>query len=173
MFRRICWKHGILLIINSVTDPLIIVYRKFPNKYSWERHHADTFDGCFNSHFTLRQLTDLNFKMVLSLLAVKISKWFHHRLNFKCCVVSTCRDTFWTQSGIPDGTFVRIVITYTAWKVSKYRVISGPYFAVFSPNTGKYEPEITPYLDTFHAMVYKLTLLFYSKNPIVDICRDR
>ena len=39
---------------------------------------------------------------------------------------------------------------YTAWKVSKYGVISGPYFPVFSPNTGKYGPEITPYFDTFH-----------------------
>ena len=29
----------------------------------------------------------------------------------------------------------------TVWK----GVISGPYFPVFSPNTGKYEPEITPY----------------------------
>ena len=38
----------------------------------------------------------------------------------------------------------------TAWKLSKYRVISGPYFPVFvfSPNTGKYGPEITPYLNT-------------------------
>ena len=34
----------------------------------------------------------------------------------------------------------------------KYRVISGAYFSVFSPNTGKYGPEITPYLDTFQAM---------------------
>ena len=55
--------------------------------------------------------------------------------------------------------------TTTAWKVSKYRVLSGPYFtvfglnterylylSVFSPNTGKYGPEITPYLDTFHAV---------------------
>ena len=33
----------------------------------------------------------------------------------------------------------------TAWKVSKYGVISGP-------NTGKYGPEITPYLDTFYAV---------------------
>ena len=41
---------------------------------------------------------------------------------------------------------------YTAWKVSKYGVISSPYFPVFSPNTGKYGPEITPYLDTFHAV---------------------
>ena len=37
---------------------------------------------------------------------------------------------------------------YTAWKVSKYGVISGPYSPVFSPNTGKYGPEITPYLVT-------------------------
>ena len=35
-----------------------------------------------------------------------------------------------------------------AGKVSKYGVISGLYFSVFSPNTGKYGPEITPYLNT-------------------------
>ena len=34
--------------------------------------------------------------------------------------------------------------------MSKYRVISGPYFPVFGVNTGIYEPEITPYLDTLH-----------------------
>ena len=39
----------------------------------------------------------------------------------------------------------------TAWKVSKYGVISGPYFPVFGLNT-EYGPEITPYLDTFHAV---------------------
>ena len=37
--------------------------------------------------------------------------------------------------------------------MSKYGVISGSYFPVFSPNTGKYGPEITPYLDTFHAVL--------------------
>ena len=49
--------------------------------------------------------------------------------------------------------------------MSKYGVISGPYFpafglntgiypinSVFSPNTGKYGPEITPYFGTFHAV---------------------
>ena len=45
---------------------------------------------------------------------------------------------------------------YTAWKVSKYRVISGPYFSEFSPNTGKYGPEIILYLDTFHAVIVSL-----------------
>ena len=34
---------------------------------------------------------------------------------------------------------------HTVWKVSKYGVISGPYFPVFGP-------EITTYLDTFHAV---------------------
>ena len=33
----------------------------------------------------------------------------------------------------------------TAWKVSKYGVI-------FGPNVGKCGPEITPYLDAFHAV---------------------
>ena len=41
---------------------------------------------------------------------------------------------------------------YSAWKLSKYGVFSSPYFPVFSPNTGKYGPEITPYLDNFHAV---------------------
>ena len=41
----------------------------------------------------------------------------------------------------------RILVTksITVWKVSKYGVISGPYFPVF-------RSEITPYLDTFHAV---------------------
>ena len=56
-----------------------------------------------------------------------------------------------------------VVFTCTAWKMSKYEVIFGPYFpafglnterySVFSPNAGIYGPEITPYLDTFHAVL--------------------
>ena len=50
--------------------------------------------------------------------------------------------------------------TSTVWKVSKYGVITGPYFPVFSPNTGKYRPEITPYMDTFHAVLsYNMGLI--------------
>ena len=41
---------------------------------------------------------------------------------------------------------------HTAWKVSKYGVFSGLYFPVFRPNAGKYGPEKTPYLVTFHAV---------------------
>ena len=42
-------------------------------------------------------------------------------------------------------TYVLITLLDTAWKESKYGVISGPYCAVFELNTVKYGPEITPY----------------------------
>ena len=36
--------------------------------------------------------------------------------------------------------------------MSKYGVISGPYFPEFGVNTEKYGPEVTSYLDTFYAV---------------------
>ena len=67
--------------------------------------------------------------------------------------------TIFTKSSIVD---VRLGSKYdfefkhpykiTAWKASKYGVISGPYFPVFNPNIGKYGPEITSYSDNFHAV---------------------
>ena len=36
--------------------------------------------------------------------------------------------------------------------MSEYRVFSGPYFPVFSPNTAKYGTEKSPYSDTFYAV---------------------
>ena len=66
----------------------------------------------------------------------------------------------------------------TARIVSKYGVISGPYFPVFGPNKGKYGPEITPYLDTFHPVSliapgvwiaeYKSTLLIFFFSTILE-----
>ena len=55
----------------------------------------------------------------------------------------------------------------TAWKLSKYEVISGPYFPVFGLNTGKYRPETTPYLDTFHAVDLKS---IYFNRCFLTIC---
>ena len=40
----------------------------------------------------------------------------------------------------------------TAWRVPKYGVFSGP-------NAGKYGPEKTPYLDTFHALLVTVKLV--------------
>ena len=46
-------------------------------------------------------------------------------------------------------------------KVSRYGVISGPYFPVFTLNTGKYGPEITPYFDTFHTVFTRVLVFSY------------
>ena len=46
-----------------------------------------------------------------------------------------------------------MAIVCTERKGSKYGVFSGPYFPKFGLNTGKYGPEKTPYLDTFHAVM--------------------
>ena len=43
----------------------------------------------------------------------------------------------------------------TAWKLSKYGVISGPYFPVFGP-------EITPYLDFLQAVSCVVSLKIVS-----------
>ena len=74
------------------------------------------------------------------------------------------------------------------WKVSKYRVISGPYFPVFrmntetcsvnlSSNTGKYGLEKIPYLDTIHAVLMKswidstrnFVCLFYIHSKCLNL----
>ena len=49
-----------------------------------------------------------------------------------------------------------IQLRTTALKVSRHGVISDSYFPEFSPNAGKYGPDITPYLDTFHAVYLNL-----------------
>ena len=49
-------------------------------------------------------------------------------------------------------------VNNTEWKLFQYRVSSGPDFSVFSPNAGKYGPEKTPYLDTFHEVQIQLIM---------------
>ena len=51
--------------------------------------------------------------------------------------------------------------------MSKYGVLSGPYFPVFSLNTGKYGPEKTPYLDTFHAVYTKEKPISYEQDTVI------
>ena len=49
------------------------------------------------------------------------------------------------------------------WLTVPYIVFhSGPSFPVFSPNIGKYGPEITPYLHNFHAVKVVINLLCHK-----------
>ena len=47
---------------------------------------------------------------------------------------------------------------FTARKVSRYGVFSGPYFSVFGLNTRKYGLEKTPNLNTFHAVLISIKI---------------
>ena len=69
--------------------------------------------------------------------------------------------------------------SYTVRKVPKYGVFSGPYFRVFglitrdtpyvsafSQNAWKYGPEKTPYLNTFHAVLFHIwSRITYNHSP--------
>ena len=58
----------------------------------------------------------------------------------------------------------------------KYGVFSGPYFSVFSPNTGKYGPEKTPYLDDFVAVLislYKSVIILSYRIPQFSLASDK
>ena len=58
----------------------------------------------------------------------------------------------------------------TAWIVPKYGVFSSPYFSVFSPNTGKYGPEKTPYLDTLPAVeIKKFCTCKATKSNVIPV----
>ena len=61
---------------------------------------------------------------------------------------------------------IYILYTFCTHHCVKSGVISGPYFPVFSPNTEKYGPKITPYLDTFHAAIVVIDTEHYES--IVD-----
>ena len=53
--------------------------------------------------------------------------------------------------------------------MSRYGVISCPYFPVFSPNTGKYGPEITPHLVTFHTVIISQKTQIIKMNLEYDV----
>ena len=55
--------------------------------------------------------------------------------------------------------------------MSECGVISDPYFPLFGLNTGKYGPEITPYLDTFHAVFILLSINLFSQNLQVGVIK--
>ena len=61
---------------------------------------------------------------------------------------------------------------HTAWKMSKYGVISGPYFLVFGLNAGKYWPENYSVFGHFSCsascMIWVICNIFLLANKIVS-----
>ena len=86
--------------------------------------------------------------------------------------------TFFVQV-VLGYTFNIMLTKYTAWKVLKYGVFSGPYFPVLGLNTEiwsvslciqskymKIQTRKTLYLDTFHAVILNLSTIILSQNDL-------
>ena len=71
-----------------------------------------------------------------------VHKYYSHFFIFLLPIILFFFLSFWS--------FLKVS---TACKVFKYGVFSGPYFPGFGLNAGKYGPEKTPHLDTFHAVI--------------------
>ena len=57
-------------------------------------------------------------------------------------------------------------------------IFSGTYFPVFSPNTGKYRPKKTPYLETFHTVIWEMKYVAFweetndsTNSPILNMTK--
>ena len=59
----------------------------------------------------------------------------------------------------------------TSVKSVQYQVFSRLHFPVFGLNTGKYGPEKTPYLETFHA-VKNLIHSFFKRTSNLPLKQD-
>ena len=49
------------------------------------------------------------------------------------------------------------------------RILRIQYISVFSLNIGKYGPEITPYLGTFHAVVVQLIAILFHLTALTNL----
>ena len=93
---------------------------------------------CSNSTIETPEICEICSKLIIK--ALERRHWHQCKDNWEC--YSYCwNNENWVMNSCN-------VAAFTSWKVSKYGVISGLYFPVFGLNTGKYGPEITPYLDT-------------------------
>ena len=66
-------------------------------------------------------------------------------------------------------TMMIVTFPFTARKMFKYGYFSGPHFPVLGLNTGKYGPEKTPCLDTFHAVFGVMFYIPFSRKSNIRV----
>ena len=113
-----------------------LVYPKTSNYVTWPKTLLLIKSYIFDRFFRISGSIKIKFRQILvqfmthfqlvSYITNSISLFFQ---TFHCVKSIQIRSYFW----------------------SLFSCIQTPYLSLFSPNTGKYGLEITPYLDTFHA----------------------
>ena len=171
LFQKICFKVKVLKTFETFTDchikhvdlsngelvwkSLVPIFRRtyalsVGSKMKTLRKTFFDVKTKFNSSFTVKLLK----KQPCIFTAYLMNHVFHtictiielKELNWLCKHMKNIRRNneflYWIK-------FFHVSIvkeTFTTWKLSQYGVISGPI-------TGKYGPEITQYLDTFHVVI--------------------
>ena len=112
------------------------------------------------------------------LLIVALARFYETERSISNVQFTT--QVFKNKAGLFERDWIKkcSLLNITTWKVSKYEVFCGRYFPVFSPNTGKYGPEKTPYMATFHAvhclmfLLCFLSFLLYNKYGVFIIVKS-
>ena len=130
---------SVLWFINLVTKNALKPSRTFPNSRKYhcvKRARIRSYSGRhFSRIWSEYWLLNGGFQTTKG-------PWFIRVIYLMICVKAISSSEKSTYSNT-------VFYARTLWKVSKYGVISGPYFPVF-------EPEITLYLGTFHVVIHKL-----------------
>ena len=79
---------------------------------------------------------------------------------------------FWVASFLSNlYIHFQVIIIQSRFGCSEEKLclnIDTPYLSVFSPNAGKYRPEETPYMDTFHAVMCRRLLPNKLLNKVLS-----
>ena len=96
-----------------------------------------------------------------SILSEKLS--FRHFCILKYRSIKLAKAVLTMRETCPNTEFLLVLI----FPHSDWIRRDSPYLSVFSPNAGKYEPEKSPYLDSFHAVLWTINL--WVQNKITTI----
>ena len=150
------WRHKLKQSFSSLTEKSTTLKLFFAENIVESSSALDTrviVDAISNLFFACKILLQYNLaleqqlKMQVKLIQMLIPRNCKFSSSNSLVIKFTAIKNTWQSS--------QIKVLYTAWKVTKYGVFFGPYFPVFGP-------EKTPYLDTFHAVIYLFRCMLYK-----------
>ena len=110
--------------------------------------------------------------LVLGNVQQWISFYIHHQANSLIVVYSVLEYFIHFQSQTlcekcPNTELFLVHAFFQVEWILRIRFVFTLYLSVFTLNAGKYGPEITPYLGTFHAVrTSELLVIFVQSNPV-------
>ena len=127
VLRRICWKHGILLKINSATDTLIVICRKFSEQI-YLRMAPDRYFLCWRSQ---EKISIVNLEVILIVLAY-FFRLFCTALGYHRCFFVSLALSDQCLLSSADGSFC-LILAAPCSRFSSFNVLSACHWSVTQP----------------------------------------